>query len=70
MNFARERRKENGMNAKRGRPRKAVNRDAFKQEKDAFKAREITAEQAAKNMGIGRATFFRMLKEEQAGTVA
>ena len=55
------------MNTKRGRPRKKVNPAAFKQEKAAFQLREITAEKAAENLGIGRATFFRMLKEEQAG---
>jgi len=54
------------MNAKRGRPSKKVNLAAFKQEKAAFQAHEITAKQAAKKLGIGRTTFFRMLKEEQA----
>lgn len=52
------------MNTKRGRPRKEVNPAAFETEKAAYQAREITAEKAAENLGVGRATFFRRLKEQ------
>ena len=52
------------MNTKRGRPRKEVNSAAFEKEKAAYQAREITAEKAAENLGVGRATFFRRMKEQ------
>lgn len=57
------------MNTKRGRPRKEVNSAAFEKEKAAYQAREITAEKAAENLGVGRTTFFRRLKEQGRRTV-